>query len=233
MASATTPIAPISSAQRLASAAAVMTTTGSASPRSCRALAKPQPSSTGIRMSRSTRRGRWRDYLLQRIGSIAGRLDRDALALQDVAHGVCESRRRRRPPAPARRQASATSAVRGQRKRDVEGRALADPAGDVDGPTVLVGDLAADVQPQAQAAVAPIVGVAAAMEALEQEGQVLIRDADAVVGDRELGQSVLLPDPQLDRFGGIRVLHRVTHQVLDELPQPGGVERAGHRVARQ
>ena len=114
--------------------------------------------------------------LLQRIGSIGGRLDSDAALsrtsrtasrIEASSSTTSTGRRRHRPPPRRRQRASLTWNV-------------------VPSPTRLVTAMdprapprsGGRCEPQAKAAVASVVGVAAAVEALEQERQVLVGDAD-------------------------------------------------------
>lgn len=73
---------------------------------------------------------------------------------------------------------------------------------------MLLGDLAADVQPQAQPAVSAVVGVAAAMESFEKDRQVAVGNTDAAIRDGELRGTVTGPDANLDRIDGIGIFAR-------------------------
>src|SRR5437868_12088667 len=74
-----------------------------------------------------------------------------------------------------------------ERQLDGELRPLADDALDADPPVVLLDDLPADAQAQAAAAVALAVGLLGRVERLEDQPQLLRRDADAGVADADLG----------------------------------------------
>src|SRR5215207_7043673 len=94
--------------------------------------------------------------------------------------------------------------------------------------TVGLCDLAGYGEPQARTAVGA--GGVRPVEALEDERQLVIRDADARVGDLERDPAVLLPQPHRDAPALRRVLHGVVQEdgggLEDAVPVEGGHDLA-------
>src|SRR5262245_42650712 len=76
-----------------------------------------------------------------------------------------------------------------ERQFDRERRALADDAFDTDSPAVLLDNLPADAQAQAGAAVAVLVWFFRRVERLENQAELVRSDANACVGDLDLGHA--------------------------------------------
>src|SRR5437763_12813056 len=89
--------------------------------------------------------------------------------------------------APKRRAALLLPLLRLQRQFHRERRALAHQALDADASVVLLDDLPANAQAQAAAAVAVLVGLLRRVERLEDQAEPLLGNADAGVGDADLG----------------------------------------------
>src|SRR5207244_10197510 len=98
-------------------------------------------------------------------------------------------------------------------------RALADDTLDADAAVVLLDDLAADAEAQAGAAAALVVGVLGGEERLEDLAEVVGRDADAGVGDADLGSvgAQVLADLDPDTAAGRHRLPGVDEQGHDAL----------------
>jgi hypothetical protein len=122
----------------------------------------------------------------------------------------------------------------GDREVEAERRALARGAVEGELAAEQDGQLAADGQPEAGAAVATAAGPVALLEGLEHDGPQLVADADAGVVDVEghdlglaqpVGERVPVHvggDPQAD-LALVGELDRVGEEVLEDLLQPSGV----------
>jgi hypothetical protein len=118
----------------------------------------------------------------------------------------------------------------GAREEECKRRAFAGGALRPDLAAVGLGDLARYGEPQARAAVGA--GGVRPVEALEDEGQLVIRDADARVRDLERDPAVFLPQPHSDATALRRVLHGVVQEYGGGLEDASPVESGPDLVLR-
>src|SRR5687767_2433176 len=248
----------ISSAQRRAFSAAVMTITGKrcAEPRS--AAATPQPSRTGIRMSRSMRNGvtfsstlrASRPFIavttaypsLSRIARTVSRIEGSSsttrigagVALRRSADATLPARAPGDSPrcCPLHTITSVHPPIGRLRQHDMERAALAKLALHPDTPAVLLDDALADVQAEPHPRVLPVVDVRRAAETLEDGADILGRDADAVVLHRDARGRSLLPHSHEHRTARRTVFQRIFDEVGEQLRHAVPVEAADDRSRR-
>ena len=118
----------------------------------------------------------------------------------------------------------------GRREVDGEARAAGGHILDADLPAVGFDQRAGDGQPQPRRAVVDA-RLVAAIEALEDVGQIGRRDAGAVIGYRQDDARPGHGRGQLNVTAVGRVAQRIADQVADHLTEPVGVDGDGRRLS--